>query len=111
MLTARSFLLLLDEVGGGGGGRGCPHAADHADAVLGEGGQGQLLPLLHLDVLELLEPPQGELQERGGGGGGVSCCTATGTHFSKPPCTSPTRLIDKFMMLGLLHLRNSNCKR
>ena len=62
VFAAGALLLLLDEVGGGGGRGGRPHAPDDPDAVLWEGGQPQLLPLPHLDVLELLEPAQGELQ-------------------------------------------------
>lgn len=67
MLTTRSFLLLLDEVGGGGWGRGRPHVSDHSDAVLGQGGQPQPLPPPDLDGLQLLEPPQRELKENRGG--------------------------------------------
>ena len=65
VFAAGALLLLLDEVGGGGGRGGRPHAPDDPDTVLGEGGQPQLLPLPHLDVLQLLEAAQGELHSRG----------------------------------------------
>jgi len=63
VFAAGALLLLLYEVGGGGGRRRGPHAPDDPDAVLGERGQAQLLPLPHLDVLELLKAAQRELGE------------------------------------------------
>ena len=67
MFPSGPFLLLLQEVGGGGRGRGRPHAPDDPDAVLREGGQAQLLALVHLDVLELLKASQGELPKQRSG--------------------------------------------
>lgn len=58
------LLLLLDELHGGGGGGGGPHGPHHPDAVLRERRQVQLLAPSHLHLLELLEPPQGELRRK-----------------------------------------------
>lgn len=64
------LLLLLDQLHGGGRGRGRSHGPDHLDAVLRQRGQVETLAAPHLHLLELLEAPQGELEE---GGGMISC--------------------------------------
>lgn len=65
--SAASLLLLLlfNELHGRSRGRGCSHGPDHLDAVLRQRGQAQALPAPHLHLLELLETPQGELEDKG----------------------------------------------